>query len=442
MNVILIGQGGRENAIAWKLNQSQKVSAIFCVPGNAGTALLSKCQNKECLATIQDYVDFAKQKNCTLAVIGPEDPLAAGAADAFWQGGIPCVGPKKTSSMLEASKDFAKSFMQKYNVSCAKSKTFLDLKQALDYVKNTPAPLVIKADGLAAGKGVVVAKTTQEAVQATTDLMQGSLAGDAGKKVVIEEYLAGTEVSILCAASVTADLAKQNKAVILPFLTARDHKRLLDGAKGPNTGGMGAISPCSDITKEQLQDFQKNILEPTLDGMIKENMDYRGFIFFGLMLTDKGVKALEYNVRLGDPETQAVLPLLKSDFFDLCKSITNGSLCDFKLEWQKGFCVCPMAVSFGYPASYKKGFSITINKNIFDKTGAILFVSGAKQDKRKGSTKEALVTSGGRVLCCSAIDLDFNEARKKAYTALEAIDFQGMFYRKDIGLKGAASSTL
>ena len=450
MKVIVFGNGGREHTIAWKLAQSEEVEEVYCVPGNGGTAFENKCINIDIkqldytkhLTQTQSYVEVAKRNHCKLAVVGPENPLAEGLADALWDAGIPVVGPKKDAAQLEASKDLAKQFMKKYGVACAKSETFTDKESALEYVRKEGAPIVIKADGLAAGKGVIVAKTLEEAENAVCDIMENKVVGDAGNKVVIEEYLKGDEISILAAVSVTPEYAKQKKATIHPFLSARDHKRLLDGAQGPNTGGMGAICPVDDVTPLIESQFQKFILEPTLKGLIAENYDYRGFIFFGLMLTKDGPKLLEYNVRLGDPETQAVLPLMDFDFFELSKSIIDGSLKDFKFGWKKGYCVAPVAVSNGYPKEYKKGFPIKLNEEKISSTGAKIFIAGAIEERRtsRADKDSKIVTSGGRVLACSACGTTFDEAWKNAYAAMEGVEFEGMFYRKDIGLPGAAES--
>ena len=450
MKIAVIGNGGREHAIAWKLAQSPSVTNVICIPGNGGTAFENKCINinpSECEylngATGNDaYVAIAKHENCTMAVIGPENPLADGVADAFWNEGIPAVGPKKNAAQLEASKDLAKEFMAKYGVACAESKTFTDKDKALAYVEQKGAPIVIKADGLAAGKGVVVALTLQEAKQAVIDIMQDGAVGEAGKKLVIEEYLRGSEISILAAVSVNPENKTAN---IIPFLSARDHKRLCDGAKGPNTGGMGAISPVDDVTPLIQSQFEKNILEPTLKGLQAEGFDYRGFIFFGLMLTKDGPKCLEYNVRLGDPETQAVLPLMDFDFYEMCKAIIDGTLDKFDFSWKKGYVVAPVAVSGGYPKAYKKGVSITMNTQKIEESKAKVFIAGAIADRRASHNPEPenfcrLVTSGGRVLACSSYGDTFDEAWKKAYEALSAIRYEGMAYRKDIGLPGAAES--
>lgn len=449
MNVLVIGSGGREHAICWRLMQSPIVEKIIVVPGNGGTAIEQKCVN----VALGDggYAEIARRENCTLAVVGPENPLAEGVADELWAKGVPCVGPKKAAAQLEASKDFAKAFMKKHGVACAASETFTDEVAAVSYVKKHGAPVVIKADGLAAGKGVVVALTVEDALSAVADIMSGSKVGAAGKKVVIEDYLSGTEISVLAAVSVNPSSEKVAESgassvasmtpSIMRFLPARDHKRLLDGAQGPNTGGMGAVCPLEDVTPEMMQQFDKDILEPTLHGLVAEKFDYRGFLFFGVMLTKDGPKLLEYNVRLGDPETQAVLPLMDFDFAELCTSITDGTLNQFQLKWKDGFVVSPCIVSGGYPDAYAKGKPILIDRAKLEATGAKVFVAGAKlTDSAPNAASPALVTSGGRVLCCSAYGKTFDEAHKKAYEAVAAISFEGAFWRHDIGLPGAAES--
>lgn len=433
MKVLVIGSGGREHAIAYRLSLSSKINEVICVPGNGGTEIESKCRNVKPEGNlIASAVKIAKDEKVDFAVIGPEDPLADGIADALWNAGIPTVGPKAKGAALEASKDLSKVFMKKYGVACADSATFTDKTAALKYVQEKGAPIVIKADGLAAGKGVVVAKTLEEALKAVEDLMSGSAVGAAGEKLVIEEYLQGVEISVLAAVSVTPE--NPNKATIKPFLPARDHKRLMDGAQGPNTGGMGAVCPLSDVTDETMKQFEERIMKPTLKGLIEEKMDYRGFIFFGLMITKDGPKALEYNVRLGDPETQAVLPMMDFDFAELCDAIMNEKLDSFDMKWKSGFQVAPVVVSGGYPLKYPKGKEITLDEAKISNAGAKVFIAGAVKDNGK------LVTSGGRVLACSAHGETFDDAWKKAYQAIEGINFEGAFYRKDIGLPGAAES--
>ena len=388
-------------------------------------------------------MEIAKHEGVTFAVIGPEDPLAAGIADAFWNAGIPCVGPKSAGAQLEASKDLAKEFMAKYNVACPASKTFTDEKSAHDYIDQHGAPIVIKADGLAAGKGVVVAATAPQAHDAVKDLMIDGRVGNAGSKLVIEAYLEGVEISILAAVSVTPDFTKNGQSTIVPFTPARDHKRLFDGAKGPNTGGMGAVTPLDDVTPEIMAKFNSDILEPTLKGLMAEGFDYRGFIFFGVMITKDGPKLLEYNVRLGDPETQVVLPMMDFDFAEMCKAIMDGKLKDFNFAWKKGYAVAPVAVSGGYPNAYKKGIPISINASAESMKGCKIFIAGAIEDRRANGAKGkdlSLITSGGRVLASCAQAATFDEAWNNAYALMKQISFEGMFYRKDIGLPGAAES--
>lgn len=451
MKTIVIGSGGREHAIAWSLSRSPLVDEIVCIPGNGGTANETKCRNVAIgAANINGIVETCRQEldgrsDGSFVVVGPEDPLAAGLSDRLSAAGISVVGPCRAGAELEASKDFAKHFMQKYGVACATSETFSDPEAAIQAIRKINGPVVVKADGLAAGKGVVVAASPEPAIQAVRDFMVDRTLGGAGCKVVIEEYLEGEEVSILAAVSVTDSLASSGKAVIVPFVSARDHKRLKDGAKGPNTGGMGAIAPAEGVDETVLARFRTDILEPTLRGLVAEKFDYRGFIFFGVMVTKNGPKLLEYNVRLGDPETQAVLPLMDFDFASMCLSIIDGSLSSFNFAWKPGFVCAPVAVSAGYPGPYEKGVSISIVSSAVENAGARIFIAGATVNQRQSrpgtsAASGALVTSGGRVLASSAYGSTVDEARAHAYAGLEAVSFDGMFFRKDIGLPGAAVS--
>ena len=426
--ILVVGAGGREHALCWALAKSAAVEQVLCVPGNGGTASENKCKNEAPRAgeSLEEAaLRIARDAPCAFAVIGPEEPLAKGLADSLRAAGIPAVGPGREGAMLEASKDFAKRFMARHGVACAASQTFDSAraaKQFIETLKNSGTPIVVKADGLAAGKGVVVAPNAEEALRAVQLFMEDGLLGSAGNKIVIEEFLDGVEYSVLAAVSV----GKNARPCIKPFVCARDHKRLETGGTGPNTGGMGAVAPVRGVTEAVLAEFNSTILQPTLDGLIAGKIDYQGFIFFGVMLTASGSKLLEYNVRLGDPETQAVLPLFDGDFAELCESIIDGTLCSHELAWKSGAVCAPVLVSGGYPASYKTGFPITIG-GAAEGEGIKVFVSGAQ--KAGGS----LVTAGGRVLTVAAYSADAQSAKESAYNAIKEISFNGMYYRTDIG---------
>ena len=425
MNILVIGSGGREHALVWKFAQSEKVKRIFAAPGNGGTAAEAKCVNVPATEP-EALLRFARDEQVDLAVVGPELPLADGIVDRFRAAALAIIGPDRQAAQLEASKIYAKKFMEKYGVRTAGSAVFNDAGPARAFAHNhfsaVAAPLVIKADGLAAGKGVVIAAGLPEAEAAIAAFMQDKSLGEAGASVVMEEFLPGKEVSVLAAVSVVS-----GKGTITPFISARDHKRRFDGGLGPNTGGMGAIAPVPDFSAAAQDDFTASILEPTLRGIQAEGMDYRGFIFFGLMVHHDRCYLLEYNARLGDPETQAVLPLMDSDPVDLCAAVLDGSLGAFPLKWKKGAVCAPVAVADGYPGPYRKGEPITIDRAALEKTGARVFVAGAEGD---GQT---LRSCGGRVLTVSAPGVDADDAWTRAYQGLAAVSFAGMAYRKDIG---------
>jgi phosphoribosylamine--glycine ligase len=443
MKLLIIGSGGREHALAWKLAQSKNVEKIFAAPGNGGTAteektvnLLMGNTNPESEKGQELLLAFAKKEGVDLTVVGPEAPLAEGIVDRFRGAGLAIVGPGQKAARLETSKVYSKSFMNKYGIRAAASKNFTNYKDALQYAEKhfgkaketTPPPLVIKADGLAAGKGVVVAPDLAETRKTLSAFMKEGSLGDAGKSIVLEEFLEGLEVSVLAAVSVSPG----KKGVIKPFISARDHKRRFEGGQGPNTGGMGAIAPVPDFTAAARSDFDKAILAPTLKGMEAEKLDYRGFIFFGLMVREERCYLLEYNARLGDPETQAVLPLMDSDLAELCTAILDGTLEGFPLKWKKGAACAPVAVASGYPGHYRKGDPIAINPTGFERTGAKLFVAGASRGTG-GALGSGLRTTGGRVLSVSALGSGADDAFTKAYQALRFINFEGMGYRTDIG---------
>ncbi|MDR0635960.1 MAG: phosphoribosylamine--glycine ligase [Treponema sp.] len=423
MKVLLIGGGGREHAIAWKLAESELVEKVFVVPGNGGTALEAKCENRPLAG--EEVIAFVQTEGIALTVVGPEAPLAAGIVDQFRKSGLAIIGPDKNAARLEASKVFSKDFMSRYGVRTAKSRAFSEYREALLYLETLALEqkLVIKADGLAAGKGVLIAETISEAKAALRALMQERTLGDAGKTALIEEFLDGREVSVLAAVSAHPGA----RGVIRPFVAARDYKRRFDGNAGPNTGGMGAIAPVPDFSPAVQEDFIRHILEPTLQGMETEGFDYRGFIFFGLMINREKSYLLEYNARLGDPETQAVLPLMDADFARLCLAMLDGSLAEFPLAWKSGAVCAPVAVADGYPGAYHQGEFISIDHARFAHTNARLFAAGAEL---RGTE---LYTAGGRVFTVSAYGQDAFTAREQAYTALEAFNFDSMTFRKDIG---------
>jgi phosphoribosylamine--glycine ligase len=437
MKILVVGSGGREHALAWKFAQSPKVEKVFAAPGNGGTAVEAKCENIAMTADPasakgqEELRQFALREKVDITVIGPELPLACGIADTFRGAGLAVIGPGAKAARLESSKIYSKAFMEKYGVRAACGSSFTDPAGAVDFAARhfnstgCPSPLVIKADGLAAGKGVVIAHNMAEAEETLAAFMRQKSLGDAGASVLLEEFLEGKEISVLAAVSVT-----KGKGYILPFISARDHKRRFDGAQGPNTGGMGAIAPVPDFSREEQGDFVKSILEPTLNGIKAEGFDYRGFIFFGLMVHKGVCRLLEYNVRLGDPETQAVLPLMDFDLVDLCEAVLEGR--EFQPGWKQGAVCAPVAVADGYPGPYRKGDAVSIDAAALEKTGARVFISGAS------GAHDRLLTYGGRVLTVSAYGQNADEAYARAYKGLEAVSFKGMGFRRDIGREQAA----
>ncbi|WP_326513604.1 phosphoribosylamine--glycine ligase [Clostridium intestinale] len=413
MKLLLIGAGGREHAIAWKLAKNEKVEKIYVAPGNGGTALENKCENIN-ITDIDELVSFAKENDIYLTVVGPEEPLINGIVDKFKKASLKIFGPEQKAAMLEGSKSFSKEFMEKYGVKTAGYKEFYDHLKALKYLNQSEYPLVVKADGLAAGKGVSICFTKKEAEDAIYSFMVDDIFNGAGKKIIIEDFLEGIEASII-------SIVDGN--TIVPFISAKDHKQIFDGGKGPNTGGMGVIAPNPFVTEEVLKDFNDNILIPTLTGIKEERFDYIGIIFFGIMITKKGVELLEYNVRMGDPETQSLLSLMESDLLELIEASLEDRLESFPIEWNKGTCVNVVLASKGYPGDYEKGKIITINEEVKNN----VFVAGGKiQD---GS----LVTSGGRVLSVVGIAETPELAKKEAYNKIQSVKFEGMYYRNDIG---------
>lgn len=415
MKILVIGSGAREHAICNNLLKNEKVSKVYCAPGNAGTAKEKNCENIK-IATIDEILNFAKKESIDLTIVGSEEMLVYGIVDKFEENGLKIFGPNKQAAILEGSKAYAKDFMKKYGVKTAEYELFTDYNKANEYLDKCSYPIVIKASGLALGKGVLICQDKQEAKNALEDIMVKKIFKDAGDEVVIEEFLEGVEASIL---SVT------DSNVIIPFISAKDHKKVGDNDTGNNTGGMGVISPNPYYTKEVEELFIKDILEPTLKGIKAEKMSFAGIIFFGLMITKKGVYLLEYNVRMGDPETQAVLQLLETDYLSIIESAMKRELSNLNIKWKDKHACCVVMASGGYPASYNKGYKI----EGIDKINGQCFIAGAKLDENGN-----IITDGGRVLNVVNIADSLEEARKLSYSDIEKIDFKDKYYRKDIGL--------
>jgi phosphoribosylamine--glycine ligase len=414
MKVMVVGGGAREHTLTWKLSRSKKVKEIYVAPGNAGTAQIAV--NLDISPTNLDALArAAKDNKVDLVVVGPEAPLAAGIVDRLQSLGIPAFGPTKDGALVESSKVFAKRLMHKYGIPCAKDAVFSSFKEAEAYVKKQPIPLVIKADGLAAGKGAIVAQSMDEALRALSDIMGKRVFGDAGNQVLVEECLVGRETSLL---------AFTDGRTVVPMVPARDYKRVFDKDMGPNTGGIGCYSPSRFLDKESSNKAIKTIVEPVVKAMAKEGKPYKGVLYTGLMLTAEGPKVLEFNARFGDPETQVQLPLLKSDLVDIMMSVINGDLARTKVEWDSGACVGVVMASGGYPSNYKQGFPITGLDKI--DSDMLVFHAGTKSDGGK------ICTAGGRVLTVVAGGKTVAEARERVYLNLPRISFEGCHYRKDI----------
>lgn len=418
MRILVIGGGGREHAICWALNKSEKVKELFCAPGNAGIAQIAECV-PIAVSQFDELTRFAKEASIDLVFVGPDDPLADGIVDAFEAAGVPAFGPNKKAAEIEGSKIFMKNLLKKYNIPTAKYETFTDYESALAYLKQQQTPIVIKADGLAAGKGVTVAATMEEAEKALREAMVDKVFGDAGNQIVIEEFLEGQEMSIL--AFVDGEIVK-------PMVPAQDHKPIFDGDKGPNTGGMGTYTPLPHIEQSIIDEAITNIINPTAKAMVSEGRPFRGVLFAGLMITKDGPKTIEFNARMGDPETQVVLPRLKTDLVDVVLAAMNGRLGELEIEWSEEAAVCVVAASEGYPATYPKGRVITGIAEA-EGQGALVFHAGTAMKDGE------LVTSGGRVLGIVGRGRDIAEARARAYEAVSVIHFEGMQNRTDIAAK-------
>ncbi len=416
MKVLIVGSGGREHAIAFKVAQSPRVDKIYCAPGNAGIAEYAECVDIKAME-FDKLVAFAKDNAIDLTIIGMDDPLVGGVVDEFEKAGLKCFGPRKNAAILEGSKAFSKDLMKKYNIPTAGYENFTDPEAALEYLKTAKYPIVLKADGLALGKGVLICENHDQAVAGVAEIMTDKKFGSAGNTMVIEEFMTGREVSVL-------SFVDGNTVKIMS--SAQDHKRAGDGDTGLNTGGMGNFSPSPFFTKEIEEYCQKNIFQPTVDAMKAEGREFKGVIFFGLMLTEEGPKVLEYNARFGDPEAQVVLPRLKNDIIDVMEACIDGSLDQIDLQFEDKACVCVVLASDGYPVSYEKGFPIT-GFDMFDNKDYFCFHAGTAFDKDGN-----IVTNGGRVLGITAKADTLVEARTKAYEATEWIEFKNKYMRHDI----------
>ena len=418
MKILIVGGGGREHAIAWKLAKSPKVEKLYCAPGNAGIAEVAECVNIGVME-FDKLVAFAKEHAIDLTVVAPDDPLAAGAVDAFEAAGLRAFGPRANAAILEGSKAFSKDLMKKYGIPTAAYETFNDPEKALAYLETAKMPIVLKADGLALGKGVLICMDLEEAKAGVKTLMMDKQFGSAGDEIVIEEFMTGREVSVL---------SFVDGKTIKIMTSAQDHKRAKDGDQGLNTGGMGTFSPSPFYTPEVDAFCKEHIYQKTVDAMAAEGREFKGIIFFGLMLTADGPKVLEYNARFGDPETQVVLPRMKNDLVDLFEACIDGTLDQINLEFEDNAAVCVVLASNGYPEHYEKGFEIRGLENFKDKDGYYVFHAGSKFDEQG-----RVVTNGGRVLGVTATGSNLKEARANAYKATEGIDFDNKYMRQDIG---------
>lgn len=418
MKVLVVGSGGREHAIVTSAAKSAKVDKIYCAPGNAGIAALAECVPIGAME-FDKLVAFAKEKEIDFAIIGMDDPLVGGIVDVFEASGIRVFGPRKNAAILEGSKAFSKDLMKKYHIPTAAYENFTDPKEALRYLETAKMPIVLKADGLALGKGVLICNTLEEARAGVAEIMEDKKFGDAGNTMVIEEFMTGPEVSVL------SFVDGKNIRIMT---SAQDHKRAKDGDEGLNTGGMGTFSPSPFYTKEIDELCRKTIYQPTVDAMAAEGRPFVGVIFFGLMLTAEGPKVLEYNARFGDPETQVVLPRMKNDMIEVMEACVDGTLDTIDLQFEDNAAVCVVLASDGYPLAYEKGFPITGFENFEGKDDYYCFHAGTKFDD-----KGQIVTNGGRVLGVTAVGNSLKEARAKAYSATEWVDFANKYMRRDIG---------
>ncbi len=414
MKILVVGGGGREHAICWKLSNESNVEKIYCAPGNAGISSIAECVNIGD-SDIENLLKFAKENKIDLTIVGPEIPLVAGIVDVFEKEGLKIFGPNKECAQLEGSKSFSKDFMIRHNLPTAKYKEYTNLDEAISEIDSFGYPVVIKADGLAAGKGVVIPENREDAIDTLKEMMADKKFGKAGDKIVVEEFLTGIETSIL---------AFVDNDSIVPMVSAKDHKKVFEGERGLNTGGMGTFSPSEIYTEELAKEIQERILDKTLEGFKKDNLNYKGILFVGLMITEDGPKILEYNVRFGDPETQSVLFRLDTDLNKIISAILDNNLKNIEINYSKEEAICVMLTSGGYPESYEKGKVISGLENL--DSDIVVFHSGTKFDN------ENIVTNGGRVIGVTAKGKTVKEAGEKVYENIKKINFEGMHYRKDI----------
>ncbi len=419
IKVLILGSGGREHVLAWKITQSPSVEKIYCAPGNGGIASLAQCVSIGVTDTEQ-IIRFAKSEDIDLVVVAPENPLAAGMVDELGKAGIRAFGPYKNAALIESSKMFSKNLMKKFGIPTAAYEIFSDMDAAIEYLSGVRFPVVIKADGLALGKGVIIAQNYEEAVKAVADMMSDKVFGSAGDKVIVEEFLKGHEVSVL---------AFTDGKTLVPMVSAQDHKRALDDDEGLNTGGMGAFSPSRFYTDEINALCMEKIFLPTMEAMNSEGRTFKGVLYFGLILTDDGPKVIEYNCRFGDPEAQVVLPRLKTDIIEIFNAIIDGRLDSVKIEWEDNAAVCVIMASGGYPGKYRTGLEISGLEKAEESAGALVFHAGTKLESGKH------YTAGGRVLGVTAVADTMDNARDKAYSAVRCISFDDVHYRTDIGIK-------
>jgi phosphoribosylamine--glycine ligase len=419
VKVLVVGGGGREHALCWKIAQSPLVTSLFCAPGNPGIARLATCVNISA-SSIDSLCAYAASNAIDLTVVGPEDPLACGIVDRFESEGLRIFGPSRAAVQLEASKAFAKRLMAEHGIPTAAYRSFGDASDAARYIKEVGAPIVVKADGLAAGKGVTVAATVEEAIDAIHAVMRERVFGNAGNTVVIEDRLEGQEATIL---------AFSDGRTIVPMTPSQDHKPVFDGDQGPNTGGMGAYAPAPVVTRDMQAEIERTILRPCIEGLLNKGVVYRGVLYAGLMLTSSGPKVVEFNCRFGDPETQAVLPLLHSDLVPVLTACCDGRLNQVECEWNPGASVSVVVASGGYPGTFQKGKSITGVEDAERLDGVTVFHAGTRKEG------DRLVTNGGRVLNVTAVGRDLPHAAQRAYRAVDRIHFEGAHFRRDIGAK-------